>query len=325
MAKRSRVSAPNSAPRLPRLVRAGPPLGGVVGSTLLLAFLCGPQVFVGLVSPTRRLGHVPRWAAAELWQEASQAERGRSELLLSKLEDLEGVGSEQLRQKCLELQEAVRSLLEAEGASQSSFEQLRESNDQLEEALQELQNPGRSSLPSFVPDAALPGDPVRIDVLPPARETDGPALLPGEAHVRVSLPLVDNGEVMWGCDLTPLFEESGDRLMFFTAFLPLGLQLTSAPRPSELPGSAELIRVEAVEPKGEAELLGIRSGDVLRAVSYVGAGPEPGWLDKMLGAEAMPMKQVMKCDGRPLEEVIEALQSNSKNPDGRLVLLLERP
>lgn len=292
---------------------------------MLLAFLCGPQVFVGLVSPTRRLGHVPRWAAAELWQEASQAERGRSELLLSKLEDLEGVGSEQLRQKCLELQEAVRSLLEAEGASQSSFEQLRESNDQLEEALQELQNPGRSSLPSFVPDAALPGDPVRIDVLPPARETDGPALLPGEAHVRVSLPLVDNGEVMWGCDLTPLFEESGDRLMFFTAFLPLGLQLTSAPRPSELPGSAELIRVEAVEPKGEAELLGIRSGDVLRAVSYVGAGPEPGWLDKMLGAEAMPMKQVMKCDGRPLEEVIEALQSNSKNPDGRLVLLLERP
>ena len=54
-------------------------------------------------------------------------------------------------------------------------------------------------------------------------------------------------------------QESGDRLMFFTAFLPLGLQLTSAPRPSELPGSAELIRVEAVEPKGEAELLGIRS------------------------------------------------------------------
>lgn len=30
---------------------------------------------------------------------------------------------------------------------------------------------------------------------------------------------------------------------------------------------------------------------MLRAVSYVGAGPEPGWLDKMLGAEAMPMKQ----------------------------------
>eukprot|EP00913_Durusdinium_trenchii_P034129 g31943.t1 len=274
MAKRSRVSAPNSAPRLPRLVRAGPPLGGVVGSTLLLAFLCGPQVFVGLVSPTRRLGHVPRWAAAELWQEASQAERGRSELLLSKLEerkagqarrratqDLEGVGSEQLRQKCLELQEAVRSLLEAEGASQSSFEQLRESNDQLEEALQELQNPGRSSLPSFVPDAALPGDPVRIDVLPPARETDGPALLPGEAHV-------------WG------------KAAFFGAML------------------------EAIGGWKK------RSGDVLRAVSYVGAGPEPGWLDKMLGAEAMPMKQVMKCDGRPLEEVIEALQSNSKNPDG---------
>ena len=28
-----------------------------------------------------------------------------------------------------------------------------------------------------------------------------------------------------------------------------------------------------------------------RAVSYVGLGPEPGWLDSMLGAEAMPMKK----------------------------------
>ena len=50
--------------------------------------------------------------------------------------------------------------------------------------------------------------------------------------------------------------------------------------------------VDTVDPRGEADLLGIRSGDVLRAVSYVGTGPEPGWLDRMLGAEAMPMKKV---------------------------------
>ena len=64
----------------------------------------------------------------------------------------------------------------------------------------------------------------------------------------------------------------------------------------------------------------------MRAVSFVGAGPEPGWLDKMLGAEAMSMQQapkkrrlpksksrqlrgeksakcqVMKCDGRSAAE-----------------------
>ena len=51
------------------------------------------------------------------------------------------------------------------------------------------------SLPSFVPgdSESLPGDPVVIDLLPPVLQTDGPALVVGEAHVRVSLPLVDNG------------------------------------------------------------------------------------------------------------------------------------
>jgi len=158
------------------------------------------------------------------------------------------------------------------------------------------------------------------------RETDGPALIPGAAHVRVSLPLVDNSEVMWGCDLTPLYDETGSRLMSFTAFLPLGMRLAGQSRPAALPpADADLVVVEEVDLRGEADVLGIRAGDVLRAVSYVGTGPEPGWLDQMLGAKAMPMKKVMKCDGRSVEEVTEALQSNRESPDGRLVLLLERP
>lgn len=68
------------------------------------------------------------------------------------------------------------------------------------EALQELQSPRLpSSLPSLVPSSKLPGDPVTIDVLPPVRDTDGPALVPGAAHVRVSLPLVDNSESRLSC------------------------------------------------------------------------------------------------------------------------------
>jgi hypothetical protein len=37
-------------------------------------------------------------------------------------------------------------------------------------------------------------------------------------------------EVMWGCDLTPLYDETGSRLMSFTAFLPLGMRLAGAPK-----------------------------------------------------------------------------------------------
>ena len=68
------------------------------------------------------------------------------------------------------------------------------------QALQTLQNPRRkTSAPSFVPGSGrLAGDPVTIDVLPPVVETDGPALVPGAAHVRVSLPLRDNSELMLG-------------------------------------------------------------------------------------------------------------------------------
>ena len=102
----------------------------------------------------------------------------------------------------------------------------------LPQALQSLQNPRRkTSMPSFVPTSGrLAGDPVTIDILPPVRETDGPALVPGAAHVRVSLPLSDNSELMWGSDLTPLYEPSGARLMCFTAFLPLGLRLVEVQR-----------------------------------------------------------------------------------------------
>ena len=49
--------------------------------------------------------------------------------------------------------------------------------------------------------------------------------------------------------------------------------------------------VLSVDPKSEADMLGIQVGDIVRAVSFVGQGPDPGWLDKMLGAEAMPMQQ----------------------------------
>ena len=117
-------------------------------------------------------------------------------------------------------------------------------------------------MPSFVPGSGrLAGDPVTIDILPPVRETDGPALVPGAAHVRVSLPLKDNSELMWGSDLTPLYDDRGGRLMCFTAFLPLGLRLVEVQRPSDVPpAEADLVVVLSVDPKSEADSLGIQVG-----------------------------------------------------------------
>ncbi|CAE7244484.1 unnamed protein product [Symbiodinium natans] len=293
---------------------------------------------VSLVNPSLaraswpcRSARITRAANPEaIWQEALQAERDRSELLLGKLEDLEGLGAaDDAQDRRRSLQEELSSFLATEvPQTQSSFEKLKNYNDELDEALQSLQNPRRkTSMPSFVPTSGrLAGDPVTIDILPPVRETDGPALVPGAAHVRVSLPLSDNSELMWGSDLTPLYEPSGARLMCFTAFLPLGLRLVEVQRPLDVPkADADLVVVLSVDPKSEADMLGIQVGDIVRAVSFVGQGPDPGWLDKMLGAEAMPMQQVMKCDGRSADEVTEALDSNRENRDGRLVLLLERP
>ena len=83
------------------------------------------------------------------------------------------------------------------------------------EALKELESPRSPSLPSVVPSSQLPGDPVTIDLLPPVRETDGPALIPGAAHVRVSLPLVDNSAT-WNLRifrLSDLFDLSYIQLM----------------------------------------------------------------------------------------------------------------
>ncbi|CAE7803875.1 unnamed protein product [Symbiodinium sp. CCMP2456] len=269
----------------------------------------GHQNLVGARSPlaiTRWRSLLPRHSQSSgeaLWQEALQAERSRSELLLGKFEDLEGLGAADAQDRRSSLKEELLGFLKEElPKTQASFEKLKAYNDELDEALQLLQNPRRkTSAPSFVPTSGrLAGDPVTIDILPPVRETDGPALVPGAAHVRVSLPLKDNSELMWGSDLTPLYEPTGARLMCFTAFLPLGIRLW---RPLDVPRiDADLVVVLSVDPKSEAETLGIQVGDIVRAVSFVGAGPEPGWLDKMLGAEAMPMQQVMKCDGRSAAE-----------------------
>merc|ERR1719217_2021631 len=78
----------------------------------------------------------------------------------------------------------------------------------------------------------------------------------------------DPNPSFWGCDLTPLFDDDGSRLMVFVASLPLEFEIGAAVRPPEAPAApGDLIVVEAVKPGGQAEYLGIREGDVVRAVT----------------------------------------------------------
>lgn len=267
----------------------------------------------------------------ELWEEALVTERSRSEVLLSTLDELGdtilGTGVED------ELVAARKFFAEWESGpgSQESFEQLRACNDQLQKSLRAVGAPEIkvvSSAPSLIPGGTdrLPGDAVKLEILPPVKTSSEPALVAGAPHVRVSLPLMFNGGLMWGCDISPLFDTSGDRLMVFTAFLPIGMGLQSVPRPPNVPQApGDLVVVDFVSPGGEADELGIQEGDVLRAVSYMGLGPQPGLLDSFMGAKPELMKQVKKCDGLPVQEVRDALNSNREAPEGMINLLMERP
>merc|ERR1712232_22138 len=259
----------------------------------------------------KRFAVPPSAAEAEdalVWQEAAAAERERTQLLLQKLAGLQDVlGGSRLEE---EAQEARRVLDEGtagdDGAFQAeSFERLRACNQRLEEGIQGLET--IASKPSeayeFGKSTRLTGLDVTVDVLPPVWNQDDPALVPGAPHVRVSLPLDEAGALMWGSDLTPFFDDEGARLIAFHASIPLGMRIGVADRPAEAPEApGQVIVVQGVGERSEAERLGIQAGDYLRAVSFLGDGIEPDPLNAFLGAKAVPLKEVLKCDTLSIEE-----------------------
>jgi len=320
--------------RHPGLVKA------VSIASIFLGIICGcrPHVFIGyrlgLQEPLHRDRIVSVAAATtsdsaqedvgNLWKDALTAERERSELLLAQLQEIESKGElagARLQEEVL----TVRKLYEecAVKWGEDEFQQLKMCNDRLQQGISSFQDD--SQRPSSEPSGSgrLDGIGVFVEPLPPVPESDEFALVAGAPHVRVSLPIGWNG-LMWGSDLTPLFDDEGARLMVFIVSLPLGLRFATAARPPESPAApGELIVVDAVSPFSEAENNGIRAGDFVRAVSYM-APEEPDFLSKMLGAPTIKMPSVLKCDGLSVEEVNEALESNADAPDSTLTLLLER-
>lgn len=270
-------------------------------------------------------------ATEDIWRQALAAERERSEVIFAQLEDLQDkLTGTQLEEEA----SAARTIYEdcAVQWGAQEFEQLQECNNRLQDGIQRLQRGASSpaekgsSLPSWLPKGArVEGIEVAVDSLPPVLESEGSALLAGAPHVRVSLPLDGNGGLMWGCDLTPFFDGDGDNLIAFTAFHPLGMKIAQAPRPLVAPqAEGTVLVVEAVDEGSEAEVVGIKQGDFLRAVSYMGSGPQPSFLDGLLGAQPMQIKKILKCNDHPAQEVIDALESNKGSPDGMVTLLLER-
>lgn len=302
--------------------------------------------FLFLLHPSQLFANFRRWSISccldvtrraagspdsnELWNEALVTEQSRSEVLLSQLDELGDAITGSAVENEFEAARKFFAEWESRPGSQEAFEQLRACNDQLQKSLKAVQAPGQkvvSSAPSLIPGGTdrLPGDAVKREIMPPVTKSDEPALVAGAPHVRVSLPLMFNGGLMWGCDISPLFDSTGDRLMVFTAFLPIGMSLRSVPRPPDVPQApGDLVVVDFVSPGGEADELGIEEGDFLRAVSYMDDGPQPGLLDSFLGAKPEFMKQVKKCDGLSVQEVRDALNSNREAPEGMINLLLER-
>lgn len=268
--------------------------------------------------------------AGDAWEQAVAAERSRSDLLFAEVEKLQGEFTGSNLEKEVAEARDVYTECTVKWTSEG-FQDIKACNDRLEEGIRALKGIATKATTASVTSwkgTRLAGMEFDIDVLPPVSESEERALVPGAPHVRASLPLSDNGGLMWGSDLTPFFDDRGDRLIAFIAFLPLGLQVKNVPRPGEAPEwEGDAVVVDVVAKGSEAEVAGIEPGDYVRAVSCMGVGIEPNWFESFLGATAVPMKSVKKVDGLPAQEVLEALASNAQSPDGlsTVTLLLERP
>ena len=112
------------------------------------------------------------------------------------------------------------------------------------------------------------------------------------------------------------------RITAVQADLPLGILLGEH---EEIPGA---IRVDEVAAKTNGESAGVQEGDILRACTACQQTMETPTWQLLAGGIGQPKTKrfMFSTDGRPFEEVMEAVSSNRMDPEGRPVwLVLERP
>ena len=146
-----------------------------------------------------------------------------------------------------------------------------------------------------------------------------------ETRMRYSaeVPILkgDGQTVMERVDFPPRIKDGKSSIMAVQADLPLGILLGEH---EEIPGA---IRVDEVAANSNGERADVREGDVLRACTACQQTMETPTWQLMAGGIGVPKTKrfMYATDGRPFEEVMDAVGSNRMDPEGRAVwLVLER-
>ena len=128
-------------------------------------------------------------------------------------------------------------------------------------------------------------------------------------------------EVMERVDFPPRLKDGKSRIVTIQAPLPLGLILGED---ETIPG---LTAVDEVAEEGNGAAAGIKQGDIVRAITACQTTMETPTWQLLAGGIGQPKTKrfMYSVDGRPLEEVLDAIGSNRMDVQGRDVwLVLER-
>mmetsp|Transcript_45230 Transcript_45230/g.94870 ORF Transcript_45230/g.94870 Transcript_45230/m.94870 type:complete len:263 (-) Transcript_45230:389-1177(-) len=134
--------------------------------------------------------------------------------------------------------------------------------------------------------------------------------------------LKDMGEeVMERVDFPPRLKGGKSRIVAIQSPLPLGLVLG---QDESMPGFTS---VDEVAPGGNGDLAQVKQGDIIRAITACQTTMETPTWQLLAGGIGQPKTKrfMYSVDGRPLEEVLNAIGSNRMDVQGRDVwLVLER-
>eukprot|EP00571_Detonula_confervacea_P016018 CAMPEP_0172308332 /NCGR_PEP_ID=MMETSP1058-20130122/8956_1 /TAXON_ID=83371 /ORGANISM="Detonula confervacea, Strain CCMP 353" /LENGTH=252 /DNA_ID=CAMNT_0013020717 /DNA_START=998 /DNA_END=1757 /DNA_ORIENTATION=+ len=128
-------------------------------------------------------------------------------------------------------------------------------------------------------------------------------------------------EIMERVDFPPRLKGGKSRIVTIQAPLPLGLVLGED---ASMPG---LTSVDEVAPDGNGASADIKQGDIVRAVTACQTTMETPTWQLIAGGIGQPKTKrfIYSVDGRPLEEVLDAIGSNRMDVQGRDAwLVLER-
>lgn len=117
---------------------------------------------------------------------------------------------------------------------------------------------------------------------------------------------------------------ASSRILAFQAPLPLGVVLG---QDEEVPPAQRLTTIDAIADGGNGEAAGIRVGDVLRACTACQVTMEQPTWQLLAGGIGRPKttRMMFGTDGKSFEEVMDAIGSNSMDPEERDIwLVMER-